>query len=112
MARNERFGAPCSPQQVRYGLFAVILALISAGSLMVSTFRYLSIKKLELRRRWSYRAFMAVAAVVLVLAYRPAAFLLAAAFLYTLSGPAAWLWGRVRRREEIPAAELDTHEAV
>lgn len=90
----------------------MIFALIAVGSLMVSTFRYRSIKKFELLERWSYRAFMTVVAFVLVLAVRPAAFLLTAALLYTLSGPAAWLWGRLRRRDEVPAPEIDTSEAT
>ena len=77
--------------------------LIAAGTLMISTFRYPSGKQIDLRERWSYRAFMTVAAFILVLAYRPAAFLLSAALLYTLSGPAGWLWGRIRRK----GAELD-----
>lgn len=88
----------------------MIFALIIVGSLMISTFRYPSGKKIDLRERWSYRAFMTVAAVLLVLAYRPAAFLLSAALLYTLSGPAAWLWGRLRRREETPEPDLDEPE--
>jgi CDP-diacylglycerol--serine O-phosphatidyltransferase len=87
----------------------MIFALLVVGSLMISTFRYPSGKKIDLRERWSYRAFMTVAAFLLVLAYRPAAFLLTAALLYTLSGPAAWLWSRFRRRDE--AAEPDVERS-
>ncbi|HEY4595438.1 MAG TPA: CDP-diacylglycerol--serine O-phosphatidyltransferase, partial [Thermoanaerobaculia bacterium] len=35
-------------------------ALLLIGALMVSTFRYNSFKKLDLRRRWSYRAFVPI----------------------------------------------------
>lgn len=89
------------------------LALVIVGSLMVSTFRYPSFKKIDLRQRWSYRAFMALAAGVLVLAYRPAALVLTAAGVYTLSGPVGWLWSRVRRRDdEAPAVEPGPSEAA
>jgi CDP-diacylglycerol--serine O-phosphatidyltransferase len=72
---------------------------------MVSTFRYRSFKKFDLRKRWSYRALVPVAAVVLVTALAPRAFFLAVAVLYTLSGPVGWLWGRLRRSGDGPAAE-------
>lgn len=81
----------------------MFFALITVGGLMVSTFRFPSFKKIDLRERWSYRAFMTVAAFLLVLAYRPTAFLLTATLLYTLSGPLSWLWGRLRRVESVPS---------
>jgi CDP-diacylglycerol---serine O-phosphatidyltransferase len=76
----------------------MLVALAAVGLLMVSTFRYRSFKKFDLRRRWSYRALVPVAAVVLVTTLAPRAFFLAVAVLYTLSGPVGWLWGRVTRR--------------
>ena len=75
----------------------VIFALAGVGLLMVSTFRYRSFKKFDLRKRWSYRTLVPIAAVVLVTALAPRAFFLAVAVLYTLSGPVGWLWGRLRR---------------
>jgi CDP-diacylglycerol--serine O-phosphatidyltransferase len=75
---------------------AIFLVLIGLGVLMVSTFRYKSFKQLDLQRRWSYRAFLPVAAVLLVIAYHPTATFLAVAVLYTLSAPAAWLWSKLR----------------
>jgi len=83
----------------------MLVALIAVGLLMVSTFRYRSFKKFDLRKRWSYRALVPVAAVVLVTALAPRAFFLAVAVLYTLSGPTGWLWGRLRRSGDGPAAE-------
>jgi CDP-diacylglycerol--serine O-phosphatidyltransferase len=77
----------------------VTVALVCLGVLMVSTFRYKSFKQIDLRKRWSYRMLLPVAAVLLVVAVEPPAFFLAVAVLYTLSGPAAWTWGRLRRRE-------------
>lgn len=75
--------------------------LVILGSLMVSTFRYRSFKKVNLRQRWSYRVLLPVAAVLLVAAYHPPAFFLATAAAYTISGPLGWLMGRVSRK---PAA--------
>jgi CDP-diacylglycerol--serine O-phosphatidyltransferase len=76
---------------------AAVLAgsLVALGTLMVSTFRYRSFKKFNLRQRWSYRIVLPVAAVLLVAAYHPPAFFLAAAVAYTVSGPLGWLLGRV-----------------
>ena len=74
----------------------VIFSLITVGSLMVSTFSFTSFKKVDLRRRFSYRAALIFAAFVLVLATYPPAFFLSAALIYTLSGPLGWLWGRFR----------------
>lgn len=84
----------------------MLVALAAVGLLMVSTFRYRSFKKFDLRKRWSYRALVPVAAVVLVTALAPRAFFLAVAVLYTLSGPVGWLWSRATRRGgDEPAAE-------
>jgi CDP-diacylglycerol--serine O-phosphatidyltransferase len=76
----------------------LIGALVAVGMLMVSTFRYRSFKGVDLRRRWSYRATLPIAAVLLVAAYHPPAFFLAAAVVYTLSGPLAWVASRLSRR--------------
>jgi CDP-diacylglycerol--serine O-phosphatidyltransferase len=71
-------------------------ALVLIGALMVSTFRYNSFKKLDLRKRWSYRTLFPVAAVLLLfLFFRPWA-LLVITVLYTLSGPLATALARLR----------------
>jgi CDP-diacylglycerol--serine O-phosphatidyltransferase len=83
---------------LRQGMAALLLvAMVALGALMVSTIRYKS-NKMDLRRAWSYRAIVPLAAVVLVAIYNPHAFFLVAATLYTLSGPLAWLLGKLRRR--------------
>ncbi len=79
-------------------------ALIALGALMVSTFRYRSFKKVNLRQRWTYRIVLPVAAVLLVAAYHPQAFFLAAAVAYTVSGPLGWLMGRMTRKSTPPVA--------
>ena len=80
-----------------YMVGLMMVALIGIGLLMVSTFRYHSFKKIDLRQRWSYRAIVPIAAVVLITAVHPRAFFLAVAVFYTLSGPVGWAWGRLRR---------------
>jgi CDP-diacylglycerol--serine O-phosphatidyltransferase len=81
--------------------------LLLVGVLMVSTFRYVSGKSFDLRKRWSYRAFIPIAAVLLVILYLPSATLLTIVLLYTLSGPVSALTARLRHRgpgapEELP----------
>ncbi len=83
------------------------MALLLIGVLMVSTFRYKSLKNVDLRKRWSYRAFVPIAAVLLVIFYQTRATFLAIAILYTMSGPLAAGIARLRpsrgaRPEEPP----------
>lgn len=89
-----------SPQVVRFGML-VAMALI--GLLMISTFRYPSFKKIDLRQRWSYRMVLIFGVLLLVLTYHPDAFFLAIAALYTPVGPLGWLIGKFRRRPPGPA---------
>lgn len=74
------------------------VALIGLGLLMVSTFRYPSFKKIDLRQRRSYRALLPLALFVLTIAFHPPAFFLVAAITYALWGPLAWVGGRLGRR--------------
>lgn len=85
------------------GIMGVALLLI--GSLMVSTFRYRSGKKFDLKKRWSYRAFVPVAAILLLLIYIPRAFLLVLTMSYTLSAPLESLFSRFRRGGPPPDPE-------
>jgi CDP-diacylglycerol--serine O-phosphatidyltransferase len=88
--------------ETRGPLLALAAALPLLGVLMVSTFRYPSFKKVDLRQPWSYRWVLPIAAVVLVVAWRPSAILLAISAAYALAGPAGWITGRVRRRPGPP----------
>ncbi len=90
-------------------LLAVVLVLI--GALMVSTFRYPSLKKVDLRQRWSYRMALPIAAVLVVVCTIPQATFLAIAILYTLSAPAGYVWGRLRRRPGLPPPPPPTFPA-
>jgi CDP-diacylglycerol--serine O-phosphatidyltransferase len=74
----------------------VAIALLLVGMLMVSTFRYNSFKKFDLRQRLSYRILVPLTAIVLVCYYMPYALALILATAFTLSGPATWLYGQLR----------------
>jgi CDP-diacylglycerol--serine O-phosphatidyltransferase len=81
---------------------ALFAALVGIGVLMVSTFRYPSFKQLDLRRRWSYRAFLPIAAGLLTIVYWPTAFFLVVAIVYITWSPLAWAVGRIFRRRREP----------
>ena len=72
-------------------------ALILNGVLMVSTFRYLSLKKFDLTQRWSYRNAVLLAVFLLLVVYNPSVVFFSAAVAYVLSGPVGWLVGRLLR---------------
>jgi CDP-diacylglycerol--serine O-phosphatidyltransferase len=100
-----------------WGNGLLLASLLVLGGLMASTFRYLSLPSVHLRRRWSYRSSIVLAGLILVLAYRPQAALLATAVAYTAYPPLAWLANRLRgRRREVaapdpePAPESDKPE--
>jgi CDP-diacylglycerol--serine O-phosphatidyltransferase len=85
------------------GLVAVALLLV--GLLMVSTFRYRSVKGFDPRQRMSYRVAVPIAALLLVIYYQPYAVFLTLAVAYTLSGPLIWLIGQLRGRGRQQQAE-------
>jgi len=84
----------------------MLVTLLVIGSLMVSTFRYTSFKKFDLRKRWSFRALVPFAAILLVVVFEPRATFLAIAVVFALSGPVAYLTSRLRPRrsrgDELP----------
>ncbi|QFT53503.1 CDP-diacylglycerol--serine O-phosphatidyltransferase [Microbulbifer sp. THAF38] len=81
---------------------AMIAALvtIAAGLLMVSNFRYTSFKGLDFKGRVPFVMMLAVILVFSLVTIDPAGVLLTLAVLYTLSGPAMWLWGRVHPKPD------------
>ena len=87
----------------------VATALLLIGVLMVSTFRYASLKKVDLRKRWSFRALVPIVAIILVFFYLREAAFLALAVVYTLSGPIAYAIHRLRHgrsNDRIPPAQV------
>jgi len=85
---------------------ALALVAVSGllGLLMVSTVRYRSFKGLDLRQRRSYVNVLGIALLFLLIAVRPEVSLLAAASIYTLSGPIGEAAGLLRRRGDPPSA--------
>jgi CDP-diacylglycerol--serine O-phosphatidyltransferase len=84
-----------------HGLFTLFL-VVALGLLMVSTFRYPSLKGVDLRRRRSYLAVLGIAlGFIFVFAQREYS-LLALASLYTLWAPGAYLVGLLFRRRGAP----------
>ena len=97
------------------GLLAAPLlsATMLLGILMVSTFRYPSFKRFDLRRRWSYRMVLPIFAGLLVIGYDPPIFFLGVATLYTSWPPLAWLLesaGLRGRRDRPQTPESETPE--
>jgi CDP-diacylglycerol---serine O-phosphatidyltransferase len=87
----------------RHAVIALSLVVVLAF-LMVSTVRYHSFKKFDLRTRRSYLTVLAIALVFLLVALHPHAVLLVLASLYWLSGPTFYVLGSARRRSDPPAA--------
>jgi CDP-diacylglycerol--serine O-phosphatidyltransferase len=83
----------------------VLVTLFAVGALEVSTFRYWSPKQIDLRKRWSYRAALPLALIVLVVVLEPKAVFLVLGAVYALSGPVMWAVGRLRRKGAGPAGE-------
>ncbi|HEV7668676.1 MAG TPA: CDP-diacylglycerol--serine O-phosphatidyltransferase [Thermoanaerobaculia bacterium] len=94
-----------NPEYQRPLQWITAVALVVIGLLMVSTFRYRSFKAVGKGKRWSYRAVVPIAAIVLTIFYLPRATFLAIAILYTSSGPLASLTGRLSPRRDTPPEE-------
>lgn len=77
---------------------AVLAALVTAaaGILMVSNFRYKSLKGLDLKGRVPFVVVLATVLGVVIITIDPARMLLAMALAYTLSAPLLWLYYRAR----------------
>lgn len=102
--------APEYPKEWHLAVVAIMsISLVLIGLLMVSTFRYSSFKKIDLRKRWSYRAAILLAAVIFLIFRLPRAAFLVIALFYTFSGPLGYLIGRLRPRPPAPP-EIDGRE--
>lgn len=86
---------------------AMFAALATCGVLMVSTFRYPSLKGVDVRSRRSYRTALPLVALIALAIWRADLFFPITATSYTLWGPTSWLVGTTRRRfaREAPPPE-------
>lgn len=97
----------CAPESIDGGpVYAFLLMglLISLAFLMVSTFRYPSFKGFDLRSRRSYITVLGIALLFLLVALEPGWVLLAIVSAYTISAPASYAVGLLRRRGGAGAA--------
>ncbi len=76
----------------------VLSALVAVGLLAVSTFRYVSFKEIDFRRRRSFRVVLVIASIAVLALIHIGLFFLIVAASYALSGPAEWLSRRLRQR--------------
>jgi CDP-diacylglycerol--serine O-phosphatidyltransferase len=98
------------PPAERWAAVLMLALVVILALLMVGTFRYRSFKGVDLRRRRRSITVLGIALVFLLVALDPKVFLLAATSLYTLSGPASYALGMVRRRGQRPGRAGATEE--
>jgi CDP-diacylglycerol--serine O-phosphatidyltransferase len=67
-----------------------------------------ALKGIDLRKPFTYRVALPLAAIVLLLAFYPEAFLPALAIVYTAAGPMHWLLGRIRHGRGTPPPAAGT----
>lgn len=90
----------------------LLIGLLAIGSLMVSTFRYPSFKRFDLRQRWSYRVALPLTAALIIILYDPPIFFATVTVLYAGWPPLAWLLERLGLRRRPEAASLTEEEMV
>jgi len=95
------FFYPAGIQDPRWAVVAFAVMVVPA-LLMVSTVRFNSFKTIDTQKRRSYKVLALFALVIAVIQLHPKFVLLGLAYLYMLSGLAAAVWVRVRRRESPP----------
>jgi CDP-diacylglycerol--serine O-phosphatidyltransferase len=92
------------PLSGRAQAMLALALVITLSFLMVSTIRYHSFKKLDLRTPRSQISVVGIALALVLVGLEPALVLLVIATLYWVSGPTLYLAGLLRRREGPPPA--------
>jgi CDP-diacylglycerol--serine O-phosphatidyltransferase len=93
-----------TPLSGRTQSLPALAIIVTLSFLMVSTIRYQSFKKFDLRTPRSYITVVGIALAFLLVALEPAMVLLVMATLYWISGPTLYLAGLLRRRDGAPPA--------
>lgn len=86
---------------------AMLATLALTGVLMVSTFRYPSLKGIDFKSRRSYRAVLPIAGLVALAIWRADIFFPIIAGAYMLWGPLAWAIGWLRRPRSTPEPKVE-----
>ncbi len=77
----------------------IIISIYILSFLMVSTINYISFKKLELFKRKPFNTLVATILLFILVAYKPALMLFIFSSIYIITGPAVFLFQRVRGRD-------------
>ncbi|HEY6065292.1 MAG TPA: CDP-diacylglycerol--serine O-phosphatidyltransferase [Thermoanaerobaculia bacterium] len=88
----------------RFWMAGLLVLTVILSYLMISTLRYRSFKDLDLRRQRPAWIVVAIAVAFAVVAYRPAATLLAVALVFAASGPVGKLASLIRDRRRATTA--------
>ena len=89
--------------------YVLLLATFVLSFLMISSIRYNSFKDLELFRRKPFRSLLLVVFLFTIVASRPTVMLFSLMLLYTVSGPARYVFGlRKKLQEELRPAKINT----
>ena len=91
--------------------FGVAVAVLVPALLMVSTIRFRSFKSFDLQTRRSYPALFVFAIVLALLASHTELVLLGMACSYLVAGLVGFIWGKVKKKEEITAAPAAVDES-
>lgn len=75
---------------------AVSFIMALSGLLMVSNFRYLSLKGLDLKGKVPFVVMLAVAMALVIIIIDPPRVLFIFALIYSLSGPVRWVWKKIK----------------
>jgi len=100
-----------TPVDDRWHAVLCLSLLIVLAFLMVSTFRYWSFKKVDLKSRRSYVNVVGIAVLLVVFNTHPEWVLLVLSTLFWVSGPLAYLYGLVFRRRPGPPPVIAASEA-
>lgn len=90
---------------------AILAAVVTSlsGILMVSNFRYKSLKGIDLKGRVPFMVILGIVLALVIISIDPAAMLMLFALTYTLSAPVFWLirWARGKETDDLTTTELD-----